>query len=169
MEKKKVLYLVYVILLGLQFSACTRVEKNSNLKLSDEINHDWKVIDANPKSNMDISAFGEEDGTIYFEDNNFYGGLKVSRGYEKFKKTHSTVSENEFKDLKQFNMALKKVGYKVKNMNNFYFFEDSSEESEMCFVLVENGEKLVMVTPLNIWNEEQNYSATVFKKVKLKE
>lgn len=108
MKNKKILNLVYVILLGIQFSACTRVENSSNPKLSNEINHVWKVIDANPKSNMDVSDFGEEDGTIYFEDNKLYGGLKVSRGYEKFKKTHSTVNENDFKDLKQFNMALKK-------------------------------------------------------------
>lgn len=54
-------------------------------------------------------------------------------------------------------------------MDYFYFFEEASEEFEGCFVLVENGEKLITVTPLTIDDEEQNDAAILIKKMKLKE
>lgn len=105
----------------------------------------------------------------FFENDEFYGGYKVSKGYEKFKNSHPVENKSEFKDLDQFNKALRRGGYKAKNMQNFYFFEDTIEESEMCFVLVDKGKKLVLVTPLNIWSEEENYGAILFEKLELKE
>lgn len=170
MKKNRFYKLLFLSISLMLFSACNKInDSNEGLKKKNEINYTWKVIDACPKKDMDISGFGEEDGTIFFENDKFYGGYKVSKGYERFKKSHPVENEDEFKDLNQFNKALRSVGYKAKNMDNFYFFEDTIEESEMCFVLVDKGEKLIIVTPLNIWSEEQNYGAILFKKVELKE
>lgn len=170
MKRCRIYKLLFLSITLTLLSACTKInDSNEGLKKKNEINYTWKVIDAYPKKDMDISGFGEEDGTIFFEKDKFYGGYKVSKGYEKFKESHPVEHESEFKDLDQFNKALRSVGYKAKNMDNFFFFEDTIEESEMCFVLVDKGEKLILVTPLNIWSEEQNYGAILFKKLELRE
>lgn len=46
------------------------------------------------------------------------------------------------KTLEQFNQAMRKVGYKADDMDNFYFiFDPDGQILQICFVMVDDGKK----------------------------
>ncbi|WP_314208979.1 hypothetical protein [Vagococcus salmoninarum] len=72
----------------------------------------------------------------------------MTQDYDEYLK-HYGRKKQDMKTLEQFNQAMRKVGYKADNMDNFYFlFDPDGQISQICFVMVDDGKKLVSLSPI---------------------
>ncbi|NKC68198.1 hypothetical protein [Vagococcus fluvialis] len=161
MKNKKIVLLILLLGVSISLFSC-------GMKKERSINDTWKVIEAVPEDKKSIGyMLGEDNGTIFFENDKYLNEYEMTQDYDEYLKHYGRKRE-EMKTLEQFNQAMRKVGYKADNMDNFYVLFDPDEIEQICFVMVDDGKKLVSLIPSNQWDDEENYSAVLFERMSLK-